>query len=85
MKPESDLLKAARCFAFDMTDRNCSDVVGAIRGVYIFAGEVHRLNLAIQAIDAKVSENIAQEAARDILDAADDGPEVAILSCDSNS
>jgi hypothetical protein len=85
MKPESDLLKAAKCFAFDVTGRNYGDVVGAICGVYISAGEVHRLNLAIQAIDAKVSENIAQEAARDLLDTADDGPEVAILSCDSNS
>jgi hypothetical protein len=74
MKPELDLLSAARCFSFTLNGHSDDDIVGTIRGVYVYAGEVRRLNQAIHAMHAAVAK-----------DTADDGPEVAILSCDLNS
>jgi hypothetical protein len=69
MKPESDLLKAARVFTFITGGILDGAQIGKIYSTPIYAGEVRRLNAAIEAEDA----------ARQDPDPAGDGPEVGLI------
>jgi hypothetical protein len=66
MKPESKLLRAARVFDIVVDTDLDDDIIGYLKGVAIFAGEMRRLNIAIAEADAERVES----------DPADDGPEV---------